>query len=63
MYEKASGKKLDPGHHFQLQEKSVNEKCDGKDLTLKDIGIDKEDTITVMKTGKTLSIDSPEVKL
>lgn len=54
---------MDLGHQFQLQEKSLNEKCDSKDLTLKDIGIGKEDTVTVMKTGNSLSIESPEVKL
>ena len=48
-------------YQFQFKEKPVEECFHGKRLTLSDCGINKEDTIFIMKKGVVVDIQSPQV--
>ena len=50
-------------YQFQFKEKPVEECFHGKRLTLSDCGINKEDTVFIMKIGVVVNITSPQVRL
>ena len=48
-------------YQFHFKEKPVEECLHGKRRTLKDCGINKEDTVFIMKIGIVVNITAPEV--
>ena len=61
LVEKTTGQRLDE-LQFQQKEGKVVEECrHGRQLTLQDLGIKKEDTLFLMKVGFVLNITDPQV--
>ena len=61
LLEKQTHKKLDE-YQFQFKGTPIEETSHGKRLTLQDCGINKEDTIFLMKTDVRLHITQPQVR-
>ena len=64
LVERTTGQRHDADLQFRQKEGKVVEECrDGRQLTLQDSGIKKEDTLFLMKVGLVLNIIDPQVHL
>ena len=62
LVETATGQRLDELQFQQKEGKVVEEWQDGRQLTLQDSGIKKEDTLFLMNVGFVLNITDPQVQ-